>query len=182
MIRFIFETTSLVGLAAYLGKVLIRQLLSKDLEKFKADLNIQAFEHQTRFSKLHDKQVFVIAELYEKLVNTFLAIHNYIKPFVPVGDLTEDERERQAIIAINEFTNYYRKHAIYFTAEICQKIESFITKNKDIIVDFQFKDWSEKKSEIWREVYKRFVQDVQGLKKDLEIAFRETLGMKSPQG
>ena len=168
----------LVALVAYLGRVLIKQLLSKDIEKFKAELNMHAFEHQIRFSKLHEKQATVIATLFAKLAEADNAIQNYIKPFVLAGDLSENDRQHNAANAINEFIHFYKKHAIYFDEATCSKLESFIGESRNILTDFQFKDMPGKSvARNWLEINKKYKTSVLNMKKDLETAFRKMIGL-----
>ena len=45
------------------------------LEHLRADLRIQAFERETTFSRLHDKRVQVIEELYKRIATVSLAMN-----------------------------------------------------------------------------------------------------------
>ena len=47
---------TLLFLLGYFGRSLVSQVLAKDIEKFKADLQLAAVEHQVRFSKLHERR------------------------------------------------------------------------------------------------------------------------------
>ena len=80
--KTVFETVGISGILivviGFLLRSLFRQLLSIDManyqheleiqtERFRSELGISAFEHQTRFSALHVKRAQVIAELYSLL-------------------------------------------------------------------------------------------------------------------
>jgi len=68
--------TVLLAIVAFLARSLMSSLMAKDLEAFKADLEsksnvaierlradlqLTAFEHQIRFSKLHERRAEVLA-------------------------------------------------------------------------------------------------------------------------
>ena len=68
-------TISALGVAAvtYLGRTISQQLLSRDMEKFKAELQLVALEHRVRFTRLHEQQAEIVAEVYGKLENVHFA-------------------------------------------------------------------------------------------------------------
>src|SRR5689334_18017653 len=51
----------------------LARVLAKETEALKSQLAIASFEHQTRFSRLHERQVNVIAKLYRRLTNAEVA-------------------------------------------------------------------------------------------------------------
>jgi len=80
----------LLGAAAYLIKAALTQRLLLDAEMFKGQLKasadaeierlkvslqMSALEHEVRFSKLHEKRAEVIAELYGRLVEISMLVH-----------------------------------------------------------------------------------------------------------
>jgi hypothetical protein len=79
----------LVAAMAWLAKALLTALLSKDLERFKSDLqvssqkNIEAFKtslqleaqrHAVEFAALHAKRAELVAELYSRIVQLYAGI------------------------------------------------------------------------------------------------------------
>lgn len=56
----------LIGAVAWVVRSLMLHLLSKDLESFKGQLQLAAFEHQVRFSQLHERRASILAELNTK--------------------------------------------------------------------------------------------------------------------
>jgi hypothetical protein len=82
----------LLGAAAYLIRAALTQRLLLDAEGFKSQLKasadaeverlkvslqMSALEHEVRFSKLHEKRAEVIAELYGRLVEISMLVHQY---------------------------------------------------------------------------------------------------------
>ena len=79
------------AIAGFFFKKIINNLLDKDIEKFKAQLqhqNNSALEslkaslkiEEIRFSKLHEEQAHVIAELYALIVTVYDRAKAYFNP------------------------------------------------------------------------------------------------------
>lgn len=83
IIKTVLTNTVFLAILGFVAKSIFEHLLSKDidkfktglqathdreLEKFRADLRLAAFEHETRFAKLHEERAKVIADLYKLLV------------------------------------------------------------------------------------------------------------------
>jgi len=92
------------------------------LEKFKAELQAAAFEHQTQFSYLHQERGKVIAELYRLLSNVESAIRvidiNMQANLSPRGDALADASQ-----ARDSFSQYFDVNRIYFDESLCSIIE-----------------------------------------------------------
>ncbi len=168
----------LVAGVILLGKALMGHLLSKDVESFKAELKISAFEHEIRFSKLHDKVDSTIAKLYKKLARTTIALGNYVTGYVPAGSPSETERAKAVVDVLNEFINYYEENKIYFNTNVCAKLEEFISKNKKVFYEFQYKNETNRTKE-WIRIAGEFEKDVQNAKLIIEEDFRKILGVKN---
>ena len=166
------------GILAFVAQKYIELWLSKTLEKFKVGLQLSAFEHQTRFTKLHEKRAEVIAEFYRRLVETeqlllfpnFL-LENHDKP--PDRELIQKEFEK-----IGELTRYFEKNRIYFPENLCTKIEqlkvplaSVGLRNVATIVNET--DLISR----WKTVSKRISDEILPIKQELESEFRNMLGV-----
>src|SRR5947207_3354787 len=68
VLSWIGASSVFLGLLTWLARSLFAHILSRDVERFKAKLELSALEHQVRFGRLHAKQATVISELYEKLL------------------------------------------------------------------------------------------------------------------
>ena len=112
----------------FLARSVIRAWLAKDLEKFKvelkstsdtaierlkADLQRAAFEHQVRFSKLHEKRAEVIAQLYKYLAETTWAIEDFVQPFE--GEPSRKEKYDPTWNKIVECYRFLDQHRIYYS-------------------------------------------------------------------
>ncbi len=115
----ILASAVVVGVAVLVIRSWVDNLFSRDLEKFKADLQKErethamqlkarydqqlellrkqleqtALEHQVRFTKLHEKRAEVIAELYKRLVQAERSINSLIDNLSLIKDLQSGQKE-----------------------------------------------------------------------------------------
>ena len=132
-------TTGVVLLVVgYFLRGVFGQVLSRDLEKFKADLSakhdieierlrndmrIAASEHETRFTRLHETRMRTIAELYARLVRAHEAIDVFLNT-VLFGANPDPAKEEVVLKRWSEFMGYFNEKRIYFEDELCRDIET----------------------------------------------------------
>lgn len=136
-------TSAILAGLAFLARSIIERWLSRNLERYKADLEAQkaeqlekirvdfglaAFEHETRFARLHEKRVEVVQELYGKLVD----IENCFEPELAFNMSINKPTRRETLAAINdsgrECIDYFEKHRFYFDLDLCARIRSLQRK------------------------------------------------------
>jgi hypothetical protein len=94
-------TTIAVGVVGFVARSLFGHILSRDIAKFEAHLQIEterhraelekaAFEHQTRFSNLHVKRAEVIAEMYSLLTQAVRDVSLMAKFYDSPGESTSE--------------------------------------------------------------------------------------------
>ena len=131
-------TTVILGAAAYFLRGVFGQILSRDLERFKAevsmrhdveieklrtDLRITASEYETRFTRLHETRMRIIAELYARLVRAHEAFDEYLF-MVQLGEDPDPAKGKEAVKRWREFMGYFSEKRIYFEEELCRDIEA----------------------------------------------------------
>jgi hypothetical protein len=167
----------IVYFAIWFLKEYSRQAISQGLSATQEAYNSKTAELQTRFSKLHERRVSRIDELQEKVANTIRFTFDYIKVFVPVEDESEEDRGKKAVETFNELVSYFLNNEIYFDEKFCSVMQSFLDKNKEIIQDFQRKDFPKpSRVDTWSAVFETFNTDLKDLQKELANEFREMLG------
>jgi len=150
---------SLGGLAilavalAWLTKSIITHLLSKDveayksriasesareIEQFKAQLQMMAREHEVRFSKLHEKRADIISELYVLLreANSSNELFDLVfqtgplpgSPFNPdAADQSRDQFAEEAEDKCARVSIFFIRHKLFFSEELSEKMEKLIS-------------------------------------------------------
>jgi hypothetical protein len=157
-----FISTIVVSLFSY--------FLLRSTEHYRAELAKTAFEHQTQYSKLHEKRAEVIAEMYSlltqavrdlsiitkfydssgepnlemrKLYNFFgLSTTEASKFYVPLDESTQEAGLENAIASIGLLTEYFEKNSIYFSQSMCEKINRFDKNLSAAILIFRLRKMS----------------------------------------
>lgn len=187
-----------LGAISYVAKSILQQWLSArldahknqlryeselELERLRTDLHKEAFEHQVRFSRLHDRRAEVIAEVYARLDRLHLAFRRWASLMKP-GNVDMKQLADDAAIAFNEFTDYYYPHAIWLTEETCESINRIVSKLHEIYVDISF-DVDEKgfprDKRLWLDSYKKLNEEVPQARRLLDKKFRALLGMEDSE-
>lgn len=111
---------------AWLAKKITTHRLSLDVEKFKADLTIEAARDNTVFSRLHERRVLVIAEVYGALVAAESAVGHYITqmgaPPLPDGKTQVDV----TLTAMWKLVETVDMHRIWFTPDTAAKLDATV--------------------------------------------------------
>ena len=185
------------GLIVYLAKKLSSHLLARDLERFKSDLKsahdsalerlrtdlrIQAFEREITFSRLHDKRVQVIEELYKRISTVSLAMNRLISDIKVKDGPSLRELADNAAKAGDDFLEYYLQHQIYFDEVLCEQLQAFNGKIHDAWIKFGISNLTEdvvahhqQRLAAWAAIS----EEAPKIRLELERAFRTMLGHKA---
>jgi len=187
----------------FLVRSLFSHILSKDIERFKKNLQLEsqqeiesfksklaqtAYEHQVRFSRLHEKRASVIEETYANLVNLYYASAQFLRMF-PVREKEPDGQSVSNLLeAMSSFVTHFERHRIYFDSEVSEKIvrlKEGISKAINMPLGFSTKQilTTDTKVEMkeWSQAMDMMQKEIPPIKADLEEAFRELLGVIQPK-
>jgi hypothetical protein len=180
----------LIGVIGYLIRSLFKQILSIDMakhqheleietERFRSQLGITAFEHQTRFSVLHVKRAEVIAELYKHLYYSERDASLLISIFEPAGIPPQKERYETAYGSCRGLSEYFEPNRICFSLCICEKVTNITKELFKALVEFRqvihTVEGEYQKVDIWMVVWEKLSRDIHTLKLEIENEFREIL-------
>lgn len=204
---FSIGTTLIVSVIGFLSKKVLEQLLNKDLEKFKNNLQSANEKAKIQFEKeiesykadlnllfskqiqLYSKKSEIIEKLYQKLVEL-----NYIMLDMTVSfrnitgkdektvQLEELERVNKAAESGNDFFKFYGTNKIYFEKSTCLLIENLQEQFREVHSDYSFRHTfgmppSEMTYEMAKKASERVRKDIPKLMETLEDDFRKTLGI-----
>jgi hypothetical protein len=203
----------LVGVLGYLVKTLVSHLLSKDrdahknslstesakqlaeykdklgaasrkeIEGFKATLQILTQDSIVRFTKLHEKRIEILSEMYSLLEDACTSMES-LKSYCETGNIefTKD-RAKEAAAANNKLLPFFRKNKLYFSSALSRQIEDVIHALHGSAFDLVMASWSDK------DVPKRsaeFIQNwpqksvqVNALMGAIAVEFRSILGSEA---
>jgi hypothetical protein len=126
----------LLVVLAVLGRSLLSQWLSKDVERFKAALQAEsqssserlrhqlqraALEHQVAFSKLHERRAEVVEESYRLLVE--LQFHASLLPAHLASERQAGLRAAEA--KAKEFREFFDRSRIVLPRQACDRLDAF---------------------------------------------------------
>jgi hypothetical protein len=189
-------TTVALGVIAYFLRRVFGQVLSRDLQKFKADLTakhdfeierlrndlrIAASEHETRFTRLHETRAEVISELYNRFVRACEAFEVYLNT-VLFGSDPDPAKEEVVLKRWCDFKDYFSEKRIYFEEGLCSDI--------DVELGQYFKAWVRTGGyprelagtvEEWSKAALHFGEQFPPIRAKIEHQFRELIGVQKSQ-
>ena len=186
---------SITGLAAYLGRMVIQYLSKREIEKSKVQFQTQLEEfknklqiHSIQYSKLYDERAGIIKQLnshfndfYQKMLDLTLSIRN----ITGKSQVQVEQEEIQRIIETgesgNEFLAFYESHRIFFSKDLCSKIDEVVKLLKSSHSDISFPHtFGMPSSKMTIEMFRKAGEDVRGkgaeLKEQIEDEFRSIIG------
>lgn len=200
-------TAFVVSVVGYLAKQIINQVLNKDLEKFKNQLQSENDKAKLKFEKeiesyradlnlfytkqiqLYSKKSEVIESLYHKLIDLHDIMLEMTVSFRNITGKDEQTVQQEELDRVNlaaqkgnEFFKFYSTNKIYFEKETCQLIEELQKKFKETHTDYSFRHTfglppSEMTYEMAKKSVDRVREEIPKLMEKLENDFRQTLGV-----
>jgi hypothetical protein len=180
----------------YLLKTLGKQFMDQNLEIHKMQLNQQLQSHKAELDlinvkqyRLHDKRIDTIQEVYEKLTEFYLDLDTLIR-WKNVTGLSEKQIKQQQFDEANKtfesgnkFTRYYTMNKLYFSVEMCEKIDEIIKEMRscqyDLTIQYQWINLSaEMTMDSFKKAREKLEKEVPKLKEQIENEFREILGVE----
>ncbi len=184
IVALILTPTMIVGALAYLISKLFDRGLQRDLEKFKSELDVKRFEHQTKFSLVHEKRAEVIANLYSRLMKA-RRLMAQLTAVIQWGDQSLTEKKKRAADACNDANDYFNEHRIYLNNGTGAKVEAILEKMNSAFIDFDTAqpgtEYRPDPSGLWMQANKQIKDEFPPLLEELENQFCQVLA-SSPEG
>ncbi|QJD84253.1 hypothetical protein [Cohnella herbarum] len=179
-LKFFTSSAFIIGAIVYLGKVLISNLINRDVERFKSELVISANQHQITFTKLHNERADVIKELYARLVRV-------VRIMEDLCSNPTSQKADEAIPLIIDLKYFFEERRIYFDSKVSMLIEEVVMNihngyfelsyNADHnIVDIMDEEIKKQTFSSRLEGWNKIKRKVPELKESLENDFRSLLG------
>jgi hypothetical protein len=175
----------LVAGVAWLARALTKQVLDRDIEKFKSDLERDAITYKIKYERLHAERVEVIKDVYKKIVGAHESLRSLINPLQGAGEPTEDEKAKKASQANIELIEYYQENRIFFDEELATEIDALRLGLREAWGKFHNSrtarkdgDYKEARNE-WLDAWEKIDEEVPKVKGHLEEKFRTILGIEN---
>jgi len=185
---------------AWIVKSIINHALSKNIEEFKLNLQNQSqqeilrlqsslqlheFEHQVRFSQLHERLAQATIEVYDKLRCLYSEVRDTVA-FITTDSRPPGEKTQALQKAETAFADYYYRHKILFPKELTDSIDAFhsllrnvIRKDQQSARAGQANPENSRWEELRAEVDKLVDEKLPSVFDSLELHFRGILGSLS---
>ncbi len=218
IIKFFLSTSVITAGVIYIAKLIIDKLvdsriekyknsLQKDtesfrhglnfeVEKFRHELNTSSVEHQIKYSKLYEERGQVVKLTYRFLLDLETSLANLTTLFQGPDWITDIEREKSANESISNLRKYLAQNRIFFSENLCKKIESILSDSHTIAVDMYLAKSRESRnqkynkqgidlsreellnpSDMWHEVDERVQTEIKAAMLDLAEEFRILIGV-----
>lgn len=151
------------GLSSWLSKVWAARILQNE----KAQLDQFSFEHQTKFSSLHQKRAEVVAETYSLIRD----VYNRVCDYAACDGNTPENRDC-VYESISNLTNYYPRRRIFINRKVAAKIDRLRTDLEYIAKEVEAEGREYSPTNMYERIYGQASEALT----DLEIEFRALLG------
>jgi hypothetical protein len=140
------------GAAAWLTRSLVTHRLSKDVEKFKAELSLQQTlaiertradlqrllkEHEIKYERLHTYRAERVAELYQHIVETNDAVEACLEAFEEIPDKMRFDLAAEAIKRADRLAEYVTRNQIYFSRSLARELRELYTCLLDVGIQYK---------------------------------------------
>ena len=192
-------TTVAIAAVAWLARSITTNLLSKDIETYKAqlksrsdvsleqlrsELQIMAAQRNLEFSRIHEKRLEIVSEIAGKLDAFHQAIKCYIAPFETSDDPSKEQRRKLVADTFTKFNDYYRPRRFFLPEHTIDRVEAFRTGLYEISMEFmlyveQGRSFGANLNHdlVWVKASDYTKEEAPKLFKELEGDFRKILGV-----
>lgn len=166
----------------FIVRLLIQQFFSKNLERFKADLQLDAIRHKARIETLQVERASVIKEVYSQITATEDAFSSLMKPLQEAGEARPEDKEKILVTEFNKLSGYYSKNRLFFQESLAKEIDGLLLKFRDIWIDWRAAKGFGKSEypdvEKWAKTWDKVKDDIPPIKTLIEKRFREIIGVE----
>lgn len=160
----------------------LRAVADANLERLRADLQIEAERQNTRFSSQYEKVAEAIVGVHSRLDDAFEAIVSYTNIFERDGGPSKEERREAFNDSIMKLRQFQRLNRIYFPHSIDKRIKHLEDQMFEAANNFslyvEHGDDQDTSAKEWIAVYRRLENEIIPLLRDLEKQFRSMLGIE----
>ncbi len=180
LVGLIVAPSVVVGALAWILRGVISQGFARDIEKYKAELEQQNFEHRERFSTIHQRRAEVIANLYGKIARTKSVTADLVGIFQQGGQSLLQKKEKASEV-YNDMASYFYENRLFLPKTTAERAENLINTLKEILIEFDTSqmgndEYKPDPSGLWRQSYQKLRDEVPPILEELEEEFKEILG------
>jgi hypothetical protein len=174
-----------------------KHTLNFETEKFKQELNKTTIEHQIRYAKLYEERGHIIKQTYNLLYKLESSLANLTSMFQGPDWTKDTERDKQTTEVIAELRAHLEQNRIFFSQDLCDRIEAILTNAHKITVDIfaakkdqEYNDYSNKTGQFrtteellqptqtWRELDQKVQTEIKAARLNMAKEFRKLIGVE----
>jgi hypothetical protein len=173
--------SSLIGAVAGSGVVgaCLSYLFAKKLERFKAGLSVDLFEHQTRFAWPHTERSRALVHLYRLLAKADRGFTDMLRPIQLGGKEEMEGRIKGTSVTANKFFDFYDDNSVFFDPELTQKLRQLQDEYRKVWSTFVPHFGSSSCGEEWRAAWEKLGRDVMPVRSEVARNIQQLLGVKN---
>jgi hypothetical protein len=167
------------GLAGGIAAVYVA-IRAPTIERLRAVLHREGIEHEVRFTRLHERRVEVISDIYRNLVRAGRAMGSWTRPLQMAGEPPWEEKGKDAVEAAAGFVQHFEENRIWLEEDLCAQIKEVADGLYVAYVDFttyRRDDYSDERLEAWQTAWTSVSEKVPRTRKQIEERVRALLGV-----
>ena len=155
----------------------------------------KTYKRQVVFNKLHQERAEATKDLFQKIMLVNEALTIYMHPGLGIfkmerysQDVNDKDNVARLEIALNDVVRFYNSNRIFFSKELCDKIEYALEEFVSIGQDYYsisceiklhgFDAWIKKRMEKRKSIRDDCESKLPELLSNIEVEFRKLLGAK----
>jgi hypothetical protein len=183
--QFALTLVSIPALAAFVwcvGKAIVDRWFAARADAYKAELDKLTKRDEILFSKLHERRAEIIAELYNKLVETHDSVHSCYDCFQDDPMATEIKEAKEAVRRCDDLAEFILRNKIYFNdvlAEELLELETCLGHAASYYEMFCEEPDKQSKVKEFEGMLGEVKVDIEGSMRTTELEFRKLLGVEN---
>ncbi len=174
-------STLLVSAVSWLARSIVTQILNKDIEKFKLELQKEAFEHQIRYRRVDEKVADALCRVYGRLHPFVRAVKSYVAEFERSDEPSKEEKRQIVANAQREFKECVRDSRLYIPESLYERTATLAQKLAQITNDFARGLRRQGRGVVTEDSWAKAMEDVEReaepLFSDIVATFQKRLGV-----
>lgn len=175
-----------LAVVGFVARGLFTQWLKHDLEGYKAELSRTSFEHEIRYSRMHERRAVAIERLYGKLTAVEgcfkdvveRPVNHFIRHGKVEDELTDDEKLKRLSDCLCDFESYFWQKRIFLDEPLCKSIEALLAQIHVGQLSYNFsRQVAQGDKPEFIERARQAEKAVPGIRAEIEKEFRATLGV-----
>jgi hypothetical protein len=161
---------AILSIAAVVGFAVLNHRITTSETRLSSVLGREDY----RFTKLLERQVDVVCDVYRKLDALHQSVVSLVHPAEFPGEPTKDEKATQAQAAFDAFTAAYNPNRIWFDAVTCDAVDAFAKELVGATLKYRTSR-SADNAEVWIAAWEQADKKVMPARRSIEDLFRRIL-------